>query len=144
MKRNPIFERILTNTSTEVRMEVDFSFQISEKISEILSQKKITQRVFAEMMCKSEAEISRWLQGTHNFTLKTIFAIQKVLGEEIISISKIKQTSQQPILLSIKSDALDPFTLSSQSSPTYYFNHPSRKYKLYGKSRTEIGKCIPN
>ena len=36
------------------------------------------------MLGKSEAEISKWMRGTHNFTLDTIMNIEDVLGERIL------------------------------------------------------------
>ena len=36
------------------------------------------------VMGKTETEVSRWLSGTHNFTIATIAKITKVLGEAII------------------------------------------------------------
>lgn len=46
----------------------------------------MTQKEFAKKMNKTEAEVSRWLSGTHNFTLKTIAKITNVLGESIVTI----------------------------------------------------------
>lgn len=46
----------------------------------------MTQKEFAKKMNKTEVEVSRWLSGTHNFTLKTIAKITAVLGESIVII----------------------------------------------------------
>ena len=35
---------------------------------------------------KTEAEVSRWLGGTHNFTLKTLALISVALGEDVITV----------------------------------------------------------
>lgn len=47
----------------------------------------MTQKYFAKGIGRSEAEVSRWLGGTHNFTLSTIAKISAYFGEDIIHIS---------------------------------------------------------
>ena len=42
----------------------------------------------AEELGKSEAEISKWLSGNHNFTLRSISKIETVLNDIIIEIPK--------------------------------------------------------
>lgn len=39
------------------------------------------------MVGKKESEVSKWLTGTHNFTLKTIAKISAVLGEPIVEVT---------------------------------------------------------
>ena len=46
----------------------------------------MTNKEFAKLVGKTEAEVSRWLGGTHNFTLKTIARISAALGCEIIKV----------------------------------------------------------
>lgn len=38
------------------------------------------------MLGKSEAEISKWMRGTHNFTLDTILNIEEALQEPILTV----------------------------------------------------------
>lgn len=42
------------------------------------------QKDLARLMRKNESEISKWLSGTHNFTLRTIASISEALGEDIL------------------------------------------------------------
>lgn len=65
---------------------VDRSFDIADRIHEIITRKGISQREFAEMLGKNESEISKWLSGTHNFTIKTITRLEVVLEEAIMVI----------------------------------------------------------
>ena len=37
-------------------------------------------------MGKTEAEVSRWLAGTHNFTIRTIAKISDALGVNLLTI----------------------------------------------------------
>lgn len=48
----------------------------------------LTQKDLATKLGKSEAEISKWMRGTHNFTISTIKKIEVALDCEILSVKK--------------------------------------------------------
>lgn len=77
-----IFESI--QVSDEVKRYVDHSFDIVNRIYDLLEKQGKTQRDLANLMGKKESEISKWMQGTHNFTLKSLAKIESVLGEKLI------------------------------------------------------------
>lgn len=81
-----IFNEAVAKVPDDLRKEISWSFAISDKIAEILEEQGMTQKMFAKKMGKSETEISRWLSGTHNFTLRTLSKISAVLGADIIKI----------------------------------------------------------
>ena len=86
MKTSEMFQQEIAKVPTDLRLELDLSFSIADKIDKILQRKGMTQKEFAKRMNKTEAEVSRWLSGTHNFTLKTLAKITSVLEEKIIVI----------------------------------------------------------
>jgi predicted transcriptional regulator len=86
MKTSEMFQQEISKVPIELKLELDLSFAIADKIDAIIKEKGMTQKEFAKKMNKTEAEVSRWLSGTHNFTLKTIAKITNVLGESIIFI----------------------------------------------------------
>lgn len=71
---------------TSTKKQVDLSWGISDKIAGLLSANKMSQKDLAKKMHKTEAEVSRWLSGTHNFTLSTLAKISTVLGEDLIKV----------------------------------------------------------
>ena len=81
-----LFREAVANVPEEVRLETDWSFAISDKIADALEKKGMTQKMFAKQIGKTETEVSRWLSGTHNFTLRTIAKISSVLGTNIITV----------------------------------------------------------
>lgn len=81
-----VFQSAMNSIPEEVEIQVNLSFEIADKIAEVLSKQKMTQRDFAKKIKRSEAEVSRWLSGTHNFTLSTIAKISAVLGETIVRV----------------------------------------------------------
>ena len=88
MKTSKIYLEAVKNIPPEVCKETDYSFGISDKLAQILTERSMTQKQFAKMMKKSEAEVSVWLSGQHNFTLRTLAKIAVVLDEDLISIAK--------------------------------------------------------
>ncbi len=81
-----LFDECLATVPDDVKMELDMSFAIADKIDMILREKNISQKQLAKRMGKTEAEVSRWLGGTHNFTLRTIAKISNALGVNLLSI----------------------------------------------------------
>lgn len=92
MKKNPLFEKCLSNVAPEVREEVRLNMDIANRIHDILQARGMTQREFATLMGKRESEISRWLTGTHGFTTATLAKIASVLGEPIVQIRHEPET----------------------------------------------------
>lgn len=86
MKTNLLFRSCLSEVSEDVKAEIDLSFAIVDRIDVILKEKGMTQRDLAEALGKNEAEISRWMRGTHNFTIRTLAKISNVLGTPIVGV----------------------------------------------------------
>lgn len=81
-----ILDQIAANTPDEIKYYVDVSFDIADRIYAAMEKKGLSQKEFAKLLNKQESEISKWLAGTHNFTLKTLSKITIALGEEIIQV----------------------------------------------------------
>ena len=88
MKTNALFQSCLSDVMEDVKAESDLSFAIVDRIDTLLKEKGMTQRELAEALGKNEAEVSRWMRGTHNFTIRTLAKISNVLGVPIVSISQ--------------------------------------------------------
>ena len=70
----------------EIRESVDLSFQIVNRIHEILVEKGLKQKDLALLLGKKEAEISKWMRGTHNFTIDTLVTIERALQAPILQV----------------------------------------------------------
>lgn len=86
MKRSSIIEARRAKVSPEARRRVDMSFLIVDRIHSILEQRGLKQKDLAYMLGKKESEISKWMKGTHNFTLETISSIESALGIPILQV----------------------------------------------------------
>ena len=81
------FHKIIENTPEEVREDVKLSMDILERIHELLFEKfGGKQKLLAERLNKSEAEVSKWLSGVQNFTTKTLIKLQIAFGAPIIAV----------------------------------------------------------
>lgn len=81
-----LFNECVATVSNDVKMELDMSFALADKIDAIMREKNISQKQLAKKMGKTEAEVSRWLGGTHNFTIRTIAKISDALGVKLLTI----------------------------------------------------------
>lgn len=68
----------------EEKRFVDKSLQLSSLIASAMQRQGLTQKALADLLGKKESEVSRWLSGLHNFTLKTITRLEAVLGEDLV------------------------------------------------------------
>lgn len=89
-------ENMITNWldqygNPETERYVEKNMAIAEKVNSVLIEKGIKKNEFAEMLGKSPFEISRWLTGMHNLTLKSITKMEIALGIDLINIEPIKE-----------------------------------------------------
>ena len=78
---------------------------ILERIDELLQEKfQGKQKLLADKLGKTESEVSKWLNGVQNFTIKTLMKLQVAFGEPIIVVctNEDKSTFQQVKLSSTK------------------------------------------
>ena len=86
MRRSSVLENRRKQVNPEIREAVDLSFQIVDRIHEILTEKGLKQKDLAMLLGKKEAEISKWMRGTHNFTIDTLVAIERALQAPILQV----------------------------------------------------------
>lgn len=89
----PDFAKIVNDLPKDSKIFVDKSMEISNRIADTLKEKNILQKDLALMLNKSEAEVSKFLSGSHNYTLRTLSKIEAVLNCDIIKVSRNIYTS---------------------------------------------------
>lgn len=83
-----LFQQVLDETPPNIKLQVQWSYDIADRIDEALHHRGLTQKEFAKLMGTSEAAVSHWVGGGHNFKLSTLAKISTVLGEPIIIIHR--------------------------------------------------------
>ena len=87
--RSKVADRIRKNTSEEVKEFARLYSDITVRINQLLKERGMTQKALAEKLDKKPSEISKWLKGDHNFTLKSLAKLQVELGSTIIAVPEI-------------------------------------------------------
>lgn len=83
---------------------VNKSIGIGEEIIAALNRKGMTQRDLARALNVNETLISRWLGGMHNFTLRTLSAIEEILQTDLVLTAEQvaeKMTHCHPVVLKV-------------------------------------------
>lgn len=95
MRRSEVLEERRKRVNPEVRETVALSFSIVDRIHEILEEKGLKQKDLALRLGKSEAEISKWMRGTHNFTIDTLVSIEDALDAPILKVIHQKRPAYE-------------------------------------------------
>ena len=92
------FYNVRKNTSNEVDEYVNLSMDILDRIDFLIKTKfNGSQKEFALHIGKSEAEVSKWLNGIQNFTIKTLAKLNCSFGEPVIQVPKVDYSFQLPV-----------------------------------------------
>lgn len=75
----------------EIEKFVDKNLQVTEKVRLALEAKGWKAADLAAAMGKSPSEVSKWLTGMHNLTLKSIVKMETALGIELIHTEAVKE-----------------------------------------------------
>lgn len=81
-----IFEDAINSVKPETEARIRLSVEIVERIGHLMESKNINQKGLAKMLGKTPSEVSKWLSGTHNFTLKSIQKLEMVFECPILKV----------------------------------------------------------
>ena len=65
--------------------EARLSFDIADRIAQLMEERGLSKKQFADALGRRPSEITKWLSGQHNFTLRTIAMLSAFFGKTIIS-----------------------------------------------------------
>jgi len=88
-KNNILDHWLEADQNTEIDRFIERNLAITEKVCAVLKERGIKKKQFAEMLGKSPSEVSKWLSGLHNLTLKSITKMEEVLDINLINIDPI-------------------------------------------------------
>ncbi len=92
--RSKVFQRILDNTPKDVDIFVDWYADLVVRINELLRENDISKKELAARLDKNQSEISKWLGGEHNFTLRSLAKLSAELGEPLLVVPKKKTQTE--------------------------------------------------
>ena len=89
-KPSATLTKIMSSITEEEKRRTRDRMLIAVKIADAIEAKKLSQKAFAELMKKSESEISEWLSGNRNFTVDTLSDISDCLGIRLLPGSEMR------------------------------------------------------
>lgn len=78
------FQQMVSRVPKDVMTEVDLSFAIADEINKLMLEKGLTKKQFADALGKKPSEVTKWLSGQHNFTIKTLAMLSSFFGKSLI------------------------------------------------------------
>lgn len=91
--RSKTVDRLLNSTPKDIEIFVDLYADLVVRINQLLREKGISKKELAEKLEKKPSEISKWLGGEHNFTLRSLAKLSAELGEPLLEVPKKKAPS---------------------------------------------------
>ena len=81
---NDKFQQMTVSVPQDIQAEIDLSFAISSAIYHLMQERGLTKKQFADALGKKPSEVTKWLSGQHNFTIRTIAMLSTFFGRPII------------------------------------------------------------
>ncbi len=85
---NTSFRQMAEAVPSDIKQEVELKVAISNRIYELMMKRGLSKVEFAQALSKRPSEITKWLSGQHNFTLRTISLLSAFFGEDLIRVVK--------------------------------------------------------
>lgn len=87
---SPVLDELLNQISPAEQELIDYKMKLAAKIYAGLKAKGWKSLDLARALnLKSPSLVSRWLSGTHNFTIDTLVDIQRVLGIRLLEVEPV-------------------------------------------------------
>jgi ribosome-binding protein aMBF1 (putative translation factor) len=80
------YKKMVATVPAEIKVEVDLSFKISNRIAQLMDARQLTRKQLADALNKRPCEVTKWLSGQHNFTIATIAKLSTFFNQPIISV----------------------------------------------------------
>lgn len=81
---NDKFQQMLNSVPQDISNEIDLSFAIATEISILMQERGLSKKQFADALGKKPSEITKWLSGQHNFTIRTLAMLSAFFGKPLI------------------------------------------------------------
>lgn len=95
---------LLDNITPEEQEKTDIKMMLAAKIADAMQAKGWNKTALLQAMGKSNpSEITRWLSGTHNFTIDTLIDLQRVLDIRLLDVTS-EVSPVQSFVFTIKTD----------------------------------------
>lgn len=80
------FDEMMASVPEAIKQEVDMGFAISNKIYGLMCKRGLSKVDFARELGCNPSEVTKWLSGQYNFSIKTLAMLSAFFGESLILI----------------------------------------------------------
>ena len=80
--------RQMAAVPSDIKQEIELEVAISNRIYELMTKRGLSKVEFAQALGKRPSEITKWLSGQHNFTIRTLSILSSFFGEDLIKVEK--------------------------------------------------------
>lgn len=91
---DPLLGEILSTITPLEKEKTRVSMELAARIAECMGESEISKSGLASKVAKQPSEVTKWLSGTHNFTISTLVEICAALG---IKIDQLFRSKEPPI-----------------------------------------------
>lgn len=85
---NTPFKEMIASVPANIQAEVDLSFAIAKRLDGLIKSHGMTKKEFATAFGCRPSEVTKWLSGQQNFTIRTLARLSTFFGEPLVSVSK--------------------------------------------------------
>ena len=117
---------------------------LSAKIQEMIKKKNLNNSSFAVLMGVQPSIITRWLKGSHNFTLDTLFDIEYALKKSILLIDNGISNDILKIYVDSDSTAHFPLLKPNLLRKIDYENEEYKRSSVVTYTRLTGNLSVPN
>lgn len=92
---------MLSGVPQEIITEIDISFAIATEIEVLMRDKGLTKKQFSDALGKRPSEVTKWLSGQRNFTIRILALISGFFGQPLIHTATHRYTlpeDEQPTM----------------------------------------------
>jgi len=93
--RSEVAKRMMNSMPEDVKIFADKYADLVVRIHQLLKAQGINQKSLAERLGKQPSEIHKWLNGDHNFTLRSICRLEAELGASLLVVPALQYLQQQ-------------------------------------------------
>lgn len=96
---SPLLSSLLTEITPEEHERTVKQMMMSARIEDGIIAKGWSKGEFAKQIDQTPSTISKWLSGSHNFTLDTLTDIQRVLGIQLLCVEEVKPVEKMVTMI---------------------------------------------
>ena len=88
-----LLNNLLSEITPEQQARTDRKMRIACIIDDAMKAKGLGKKQFADKVGRKPSEITKWLSGTHNFTIETLADIERVLEIRILNLTYTRKSA---------------------------------------------------